>query len=206
MLLLLFLQRLYNAKYVVTEPVTDLQITGEDLCNHMLLLFLIWTSAVNVHVHETKKLQRVFCDSANSPLDTTFLQMQQTGLGFPYSRATISNFSLHDALFQPDIDMEQHIHFKFVNINTSMSWFIPHVFLQMLTHSPKWNFHVKYCAFKWYFALVIVFFLGMDFRQSTQHLIKQFPWLVITIYHVNGLLAFTTSVAYFLISDRHLKS
>lgn len=41
-----------------------------------------------------------------------------------------------------------------------MSWFIPqcHVFVEILKCSPKWNFHLKYFAFKWCFAVVVIFF------------------------------------------------
>lgn len=72
----------------VTEPVTDLQITGDNLCNHMLLLFFVRTGTVNIYVHKGKKLQRVVCDSANS-LHTRLLQMQQTCRGFHCSRVVV---------------------------------------------------------------------------------------------------------------------
>ena len=56
--LLLFLRRLWNTKYVVIELVTGLQMTGEDLCSPMLLLFFVWICRVNVGVREAEKLHR----------------------------------------------------------------------------------------------------------------------------------------------------
>lgn len=66
----------------------------------MPLLFFVWISTVNIYVLKGKKLQRVFCDSANS-LHTRLLQMQQTCLGFHCSRAVILIAPFHPVFLMP---------------------------------------------------------------------------------------------------------